>query len=300
MKIRSLLITPLIATTLVIAQTGSPSAASPQERLEAAVYADNPAEIKAAIKAGANPNGGNYSGHYLGIAATNGRLNAVKALVESGADVNYATSGGWTAAMAAADNGHLEVLRYLALKKADLGARTRMGRTLLMRASYHGQTAVVKYLLTKGNKVADVDMNGVTALMLAAQQGHDKTVKVLLDAGADRTAVNSAQKTALILAREAQAAMGNYRADEYKRTIALLSSEKKSLGKLIGKVFRADGKKVEITGEGISAARRGSKLKIKTDSGEIAATVSETLHSKIKANAAKAGASKGDAVYLEK
>lgn len=295
------LVTSFVATTIIVAQApNSPSTASPQERLEAAVYADNPAEIKAAIRAGANANGGNYSGHYLGIAATGGRLNAVKALIEAGADTNYASSGGWTAAMAAADNGHLEVLRYLALKKADLNARTRMGRTLLMRASYHGQTAVVKYLLTKGNKVADVDMNGVTALMLAGQQGHDKTVKVLLDAGADRAAANSAQKTALVLAREAQAANGNYRADEYKRTIALLSSEKKSLGKLIGKVFRADGKKLEITGEGISAARRGTKLKIKTDSGEISAIVSETLHSKIKANAAKAGASKGDSVYLEK
>jgi predicted LPLAT superfamily acyltransferase len=289
------------AATLLVAQSPDTVAtANPQERLEAAVYADNPAEIKAAIKAGANANSGNYSGHYLGIAATSGRLKAVKALVESGAEVNYASSGGWTAAMAAADNGHLEVLRYLASKKADLNARTRMGRTLLMRAAYHGQTEVVKYLLTKGNKVADVDMNGVTALMLAAQQGHDKTVKVLLDAGADRAAKNSAQKTALVLAREAQTANGNYRADEFKRTIALLSSEKKSPGKLIGKVFRADGKKIEITGDGISAARRGAKLKIKTESGEISATVSETLHSKIKANAAKAGAGKGDAVYLEK
>lgn len=255
------------APSVVFAQSPNNfSAANPQERLEAALNSDNAAEIKAAIKAGANPNGGNYSGHYLGIAATGGRLKAVKVLVESGADVNYASSGGWTAAMAAADNGHLEVLRYLALKKADLNARTRMGRTLLMRAAYHGQTAVVKYLLTKGIKVADVDMNGVTALMLAAQRGHDKTVKVLLDVGADKAAANSAQKTALMLAREAQA---------------------------------ANGKKLEITGEGISAARRGTKIKIKTDRGEISATVTKTRHAKIKANAAKAGAEKGDAVYLD-
>jgi len=272
----------------------------PEDRLQAALDNDDPAAIKAAIRAGANPNGRSFAGHYLGIAATYGKLKAVEALVESGADVNYASSGGWTAAMAAADNGHLEVLRYLALKKADLNARTRMGRTLLMRAAYHGQTAVVKYLLTKGNKVADVDMNGVTALMLAAQQGHDKTVKVLLDAGADKEVKNSAGKTALLLAREAQAAAGDFRSEEYKRTIALLTSEKKSPGRLIGKVFRADGKKLEITGEGISAARRGTKIRIKTDRGEISATVTETLHSKIKANAAKAGAEKGDAVYLDR
>lgn len=281
------------------AQSPSP-AQDPYERLEAAVYADNPTEIKAAIKAGVSPNSGNYSGHFLGIAATYGRMKAVKALVESGADVNYTTSGGWTAAMGAADNGHLDILRYLAAKKADLNARTRMGRTLLMRASYHGRTEVVQYLLSKGNKVNDADMNGTTALMLAAQQGHDQTVKVLLDAGADRGLRNSNNKTALLLAQEAQQASGSYRAEEYKRTIALLMQGKKSAGRLIGKVFRADGKKLEIIGEGISSASRGSKLRIKTDDGDISATVTETLHSKIKANAAKSGASKGNPVYLEK
>jgi uncharacterized protein len=286
-----------ILTTALLAQQKSPT-----EQLESAIYANDAAQIKAAVKAGANPNGGSYYGHYLGIAATGNYDKAVKALVESGAEVNKTSSrGGWTAAMGAADNGHLAVLKYLASQKADLNARTRQGRTLLMRSAYHGKTEVVQYLISKGVKVADVDNNGVTALMLAAQQGHDKTVKVLLDAGSSKAAETSSKKTALILAKESEKANGTYRADEFKRTIALLSgAEKKALGKLIGKVFSAEGKKLVITGKGIGDLAVGSKLKIKTASGEIAATVKEVLHSKVKATAAKAGAEKGDAVHLDK
>lgn len=274
---------------------------SPQERLESAVYSDNVAEIKAAIKAGAGANSGNYSGHFLGIASTRGTLKTVQALVEAGADVNYSTSGGWTAAMAAADNGHLPVLKYLASKKADLNARTRMGRTLLMRAAFHGQTAVVQYLISRGAKPNDADQSGVTALMLAAQQGHDATVKALLGAGADKNALAASQKNALALAREGEAANAGYRAEEFKRTIALLSgADSRSKGKLIGKVFSANGKRIEITGSGIKDAKRGARIVIKTASGDIKATVNETLHSKIKATAVKKGAEKGDSVFLDK
>ncbi len=291
----------VLITFLAAGLALSAQSPSPQERLEQGVYNDNPAEIKAAIKAGAGANSGNYSGHFLGIASTRGTLKSVRALVEAGADVNYSTSGGWTAAMAAADNGHLAVLQYLASKKADLNARTRMGRTVLMRAAFHGQTAVAKYLLSKGAKVGEVDQNGVTALMLAAQQGHDATVKALLSAGADKAAVTSSQKNALALATEGQAANAGYRAEEFKRTIALLSApDKGAKGTLIGKVFKADGKKLEITGAGIKNAKRGAKLIIKTGSGDIKAIVKETLHSKIKATAAKSGPDKGDSVYLEK
>lgn len=274
---------------------------SPTEQLEAAIYANDAAQVKAAVKAGANPNGGTYYGHYLGIAATSGYDKAVQALVESGADVNRSNSGGWTAAMAAADNGHLAVLKYLVSKKADLAAKTRQGRNLLMRAAYHGQTETVQYLISKGLKPNDADNNGATALMLAAQQGYDKTVKALLDAGAVKTAQTSSKKTALALAQESQKNYGTYRAEEFKKTIALLSgAEKKGLGKLVGKVFSADGKKLVITGKGIGDLGIGSKLRIKTSEGEISAVVKEVLHSKVKATAAKAGADKGDAVHLEK
>jgi len=274
---------------------------SPEEQLQAAIYANDGAKIKAAVKAGANANGYVYGSHYLGLAATGNYDKSVRALVESGADVNYATSsGGWTALMGAADQGNLEIVKYLVSKKADVNAKTRQGRTALIRSAYHGRAAVIAFLLGKGANVNAVDNMGVSALMLAAQMGFDQTVKVLLDAGADKNLKTTTQKTALQLATEAQTASGAYRAEEYKNTIALLTATKKTNGKLIGKVFSADGRTVVIRGENIHNLKKGSRLVIKTASGEISATVKETLHSKVKATAAKAGAAKGDSVYLAK
>lgn len=285
---------------------------SPTEQLEAAIYANDAAKVTAAVKAGANPNGGTYGGHYLGIAATHNYDKAVKALVEAGADVNRSSSGGWTAVMAAADNGHLEVLKYLVSKKADLNARTRQGRTPLMRASYHGKTEVAQYLIAQGAKVNDTDSNGVTALMLAAQAGHLETCRVLVNAGAKKDAATQDKRTALTLvkdilkedAKNGITAKDSFRQKRWQPIVTLLSGaekpEKKALGKLVGKVFSADGKKLVITGKGIADLGVGQKLKIKTSAGEIAATVKEVLHSKVKATAAKAGAEKGDAVHLDK
>lgn len=293
----------MIAGSAVYAQNAKPD-------LYGAIYANDAAKVKAAIKAGADANQMNWSGPALATAATSGYANSVRALVESGANVNLKSPAGWNALMGAADNGHLDIVKYLVSQKADIHAVTKQGRTALIRAAYHGQTAVIQYLLSQGAKVNHADNNGVTALMLAAQQGHDKTVKVLLDAGADKklqaNTRQGANKTALDLALTRQTELDSYKAtpkelEPITRTIALLKeAPKKSLGKLVGKVFSADGKKLVITGKGIADLSVGQKLKIKTSGGEIAATVKEVLHSKVKATAAKAGAEKGDAVHLEK
>jgi len=299
MKIKSILAAALIATAGLIAQAQP----SPDEQLENAIPLNDAKAVRAAIKAGANPNRRVWAGHLLGVAATNGYTNSVRAMVDNGAQVNNASSGGWTALMGAADNGHIDIVKYLVSKKADINAKTNMGRSALMRSSYHGQTAVVQFLLASGAKVNEADSNGATALMLAAQQGHDKTVKVLLDAGADKAAKNAAQKSALDLALAKQAELDSYKVDSkgHTKAIALLQGEtKKALGPAIGKVFSANGNKLVITGKGIREIKRGNKLKIKTASGEISAVVKETLHSKVKATASKAGAAEGDAVYLDK
>ncbi len=285
---------------ILLSSSLSAQAQDPNDMLQEAVRTHSPTAVKAAIKAGANPNYRTYLGSILGVAATGGDIKVVKALVENGADVNMSSSGGWTAAMGAADNGHLAVLKYLASKKADLRATTRMGRTLLMRASFHGRDAVVKYLLTKGINVNDADSSGVSALMLAAQQGNDSTVKILLKARADKTAKTQSNKIALDFANERHLQYPDYKQDQYKRTIALLSGKAAREEKLIGTVYSVNGKNLEITGKEIRKARKGSKLRIQTASGDVGAKVTRTMHSKIKASAAKSGVKKGDAVYLVK
>lgn len=314
---RSFITTVILLSSAVYAQQPSP-----QERLSQAANTGNVAEAKAAVKAGANPNQG------FGSMATYGGVKAVRTLVEAGADVNSATSGGWTPLMGAADEGKLETVKYLVSKKANVNAKTRQGRTAAIRAAYHDRAEVIEFLLSKGANVNEADSGGVTALMLAAQAGHEKTVKVLLAAGADKVLKSAANKTALNYAQESLTsherglkeakdsikanpkAASSYefsvklyqdRIAQAKKTIALLTgADKKSLGKLVGKVFSADGKKLTITGKNIGDLTVGTKLVIKTANGEISATISEILHSKAKAKAKKDGAEKGDAVHLAK
>lgn len=293
---------------------------SPQDQLEQGLDAGDVKKMTAAVKAGANPN------YLLGRQSTYGNLAKVKALVAAGADVNFASRGGWTALMGAADEGKLDIVKYLVSQKADVNAKTRQGRTAAIRAAYHDRAEIIRFLLSKGAKVNEADANGVTALMLAAQRHNEHTVKALLDAGADRSLKTPQNKTALTFAKETvesyekeitslnENSKKNPQYEKYnkesierykeqiskgKRVVALLSgAEKKGHGKLIGKVFSADGKKIVVTGKGISELTAGSKLTIKTSEGEISATVTEILHSKAKATAKKAGAEKGDSVYL--
>lgn len=70
-------------------------------------------------------------------------------------------------------------------------------------------------------------------------------------------------------------------------------------GPLVGKVFSANGKKIEITGSGINYLAKGKKIIIKNSGGNATATVTEVLHTKAKARITGPGeAAKGDAVHF--
>lgn len=264
------------------------------------------ASVKAALQAGANPNGRVYGKPYLSLAATHCLIEITQALIEKGADVNAATAGGWTALMAASDNRCEEIVKLLISKKADVNAKTRQGRSVLMRAAYHGYYPTVSRLLIQaGAKVNDTDNQGNTALVFAAQQAYPDTVRLLLESGADKTLKNKAGKDALAFAKAIPPV------NEYgdaidktpvNKTIALLEGKKENkIGAKVGKVFSAEGNKLEITGEGIGKLGKGQKLVIKNTEGLLTATVSETLHSKVKAKVTGKGtARKGDAVHLAK
>lgn len=84
-------------------------------------------------------------------------LNKVRALVESGHDVNYI-----------ANEVH--------------------GTRPLHRAAHNSRTAICEYLLDHGADIHVQDAQGYTPLHLAAQFGDVVTVQLLLDRGADLTA----------------------------------------------------------------------------------------------------------------
>ena len=156
----------------------------------------------------------------LMLAAGVGSLDAVKILLEAGADVNAVDSFGATPLMfgirdiakvrvlldagaranekskqnqtalllAASTTGSIETVRLLVTKGADPKAIGAAGRTGLIMAANQNDLAMVQFFLDQGvnvNAVDSTDKSGHTALMAAAAQANTAMVKALIQKGAD-------------------------------------------------------------------------------------------------------------------
>ena len=119
------------------------------------------------------------------IAAGNGQVNTVNALLEGNAEVNAALKDGRTALFLAAINGHSDIVRALLEKNADADKATSEGITPLFIAAQRGHSEVVKILLEMGADPNKATSEGITPLFIAAQKGHSEVVKILLEMGAD-------------------------------------------------------------------------------------------------------------------
>jgi len=130
-------------------------------------------------------------------AASFGSVEAVRALVAAGADVNAKNGFDLTPLIGAATN--LEKARILVAKGADVNARTKQGRTALMiAAACDGCSEVVKLLLAKGADAKVKDTGGATALAMAADAGDNDSLRLLLAAGGEAQTVESSGVTPLI------------------------------------------------------------------------------------------------------
>jgi len=123
---------------------------------------------------------------FLHMAALYGEGPAVKALLDSGANIEACdiTDGSTPLTMAAA-TGHEAVVRLLLDSGANIEAKDTYNRTPLFRAVARGHDAVVKLLLDKGARVNLEDATRLTPLLSAAENGHVGIVELLLDRGAD-------------------------------------------------------------------------------------------------------------------
>jgi hypothetical protein len=114
-------------------------------------------------------------GTWLHVAASFGKLNIVKRLLELGADINApgGISGGRPIEEAAAE-GHLEIVRYLITHGADLDVRAPETNPLFS-AIYGGHTEVVELLVDSGIDVSIVytgpNKPQVDALAYARERG---------------------------------------------------------------------------------------------------------------------------------
>jgi ankyrin repeat protein len=145
----------------------------------------------------------------LQVAAKSGRLDAVRLLLEHGADVNappladLCEFGGKarTALQAAAESGNLELVRCLLDVGADVESRVRSPReegTALRFAAMIGSISIVTLLIQEGADVnaPAIGEYGRTPVEEAAEEGRLDTVQLLIDMGAD-----SAGSSALNYAR---------------------------------------------------------------------------------------------------
>jgi ankyrin len=159
---------PALAAKLLAAgadpNTALPSGETP---LMAAAQRGDVETVRALLKGGANPNAKQAgTGHTaLMWALTERHAGVVDALVKHGADVNLASTTGFTPLMFAAQQGDVDSAHILLDAKArPSDAQPKTGLTALMVASAMVQTKVVDALLENGADPNGVDKNGYMAL----------------------------------------------------------------------------------------------------------------------------------------
>jgi len=128
----------------------------------------------------------------LADAAMRQDRNAVRTLLQHGADVNTPQGDGMTALHWAARNGDADTAAMVIAAGANLRATTRLGAyTALHLAGAAGDAALIEQLAAAGAAVDARTTTGATPLMLAAASGRAAAVAALLDRHADPNATES-------------------------------------------------------------------------------------------------------------
>ena len=118
-------------------------------------------------------------------AACYGNLPAVRALLESGEDLNKPLHNGTTALHLCSSVDKPAKLKALIELGADINKQDIKGRTALSLASRFEQTLNVMELIKAGADVNLARHAGVTPLHMAAKNGHEACAAMLIQAGAD-------------------------------------------------------------------------------------------------------------------
>ena len=125
---------------------------------------------------------------------------AVRSLLEQGADVTATAPDGATALHWASYWDDVETTELLIRAGADVSAPNDLGATPLWIASLNGSASMVRILLDAGANPNLALLSGETPTMTAARTGSPRVVDQLLAAGADPNASATRGQTALMWA----------------------------------------------------------------------------------------------------
>jgi ankyrin repeat protein len=126
-------------------------------------------------------------------------VQAVRALVKSGGNVNEKSGDGSSPLLWAANNGSVEIARLLITNKAAVDTPNDYGVTPLLQASRVGDSAMVDLLLRSGANPAKAHPEGETPLLAAARSGSVDTVRLLLARGVDVNHAETFQNTTALM-----------------------------------------------------------------------------------------------------
>lgn len=126
---------------------------------------------------------------------------AVKALVEKGANIDKKQGDGITPLMFAVEKGNLEIAEYLINKGADVNSRAKNKNTPLIIATFHGQDECAELLIKNGANVNLKQCDGFTALHFASEKDFIDVAKILIKGGADRNIKNLRNQTCIDMAK---------------------------------------------------------------------------------------------------
>ena len=150
------------------------------------------------LKAGADPNLTLPTGETaLMTASRTGNLATVLLLLGKGAHVDATEPTELqTALIWALSEQHVPVARALVEHGADVNRATSSGFTPLMMAARFGNYEAAGLLLANGARINDTAKDGISVLMVAVMRGHAKFAEFLLGVGADAN-IDTAGYTAL-------------------------------------------------------------------------------------------------------
>jgi len=130
-----------------------------------------------------------------------GDIEAVRFLLQNGADVNLPDSKGCTPLITAITYENLEIANLIATFKPSVNLRNYNGVSALMEAAgWNMQGEVLQYLIENGAKLDLEDELGNTAFMIALENNNLEFAELLLNLGADINYQDNVGNTALMQA----------------------------------------------------------------------------------------------------